>query len=99
MLRDLALSINTDQSLIKRSHDRVRHSGSRTETSGIVVESRESAVQSVDRFPNLDLLRAFAAISVVVYHVIELIAWKEFSHIIPSHNGFASVGSEWTCFS
>jgi peptidoglycan/LPS O-acetylase OafA/YrhL len=32
----------------------------------------------VDHFPNLDLLRAFAAISVVVYHVIELFAWEEF---------------------
>lgn len=29
-------------------------------------------------FPTIDVLRGFAAISVVVYHVIELFAWKDF---------------------
>ena len=29
-------------------------------------------------FENIDLLRAFAAISVLVYHVIELSSWKSF---------------------
>jgi peptidoglycan/LPS O-acetylase OafA/YrhL len=31
-----------------------------------------------DRFENINLLRAFAATAVVVYHVIELMAWKAF---------------------
>ena len=29
-------------------------------------------------FENIDLLRGFAALSVLVYHVIELSAWKDF---------------------
>ena len=30
------------------------------------------------RFKSLDLLRAFAALSVITYHVIELSSWKTF---------------------
>lgn len=29
-------------------------------------------------FPNIDLLRGFAAISVLIYHVIEMTSWKDF---------------------
>ena len=38
-----------------------------------------AAVKS-DYFPGLDVLRGFAAISVVVYHVIELLDWKAFPY-------------------
>jgi peptidoglycan/LPS O-acetylase OafA/YrhL len=39
---------------------------------------KELAGNSI-HFPNIDLLRAFAAISVLVYHVIELTQWVDFT--------------------
>ena len=36
-----------------------------------------------ERFENINLLRAYAAISVVVYHVIELMQWKTFPIVGP----------------
>jgi peptidoglycan/LPS O-acetylase OafA/YrhL len=39
-------------------------------------------------FPGLDLLRGFAAVSVVVYHVIEFFAWHDFPSNIPLASWF-----------
>src|SRR5271157_1591645 len=85
MLRLFSHTPQTDRPPVGPTHARSRPPGHRKASRGHAKASNDREVGSAVMFPGLDLLRAFAAISVVVYHVIELFAWKDF----PSHHPLA----------
>jgi peptidoglycan/LPS O-acetylase OafA/YrhL len=85
MLRYFSHTARADRPPIGPSHAHSRPPDHRTEIRGRAIGSNDRDVGSAGMYPGLDSLRAFAAISVVVYHVIELFAWKDF----PSHNFIA----------
>ncbi len=85
MLRLFSHPAEADRPMVSPSHAGPRPRGPRAKSRGHAKGSDDREVGSAGIFPGLDLLRAFAAVSVVVYHVIELFAWKEF----PRHNPLA----------
>ena len=60
--------------------------------------TRPHRMTSAAHFPLIDLLRGFAAISVLTLHVIALSNWTAFPRGVPSL-GFGSVLWVWTSFS
>lgn len=62
----------------RRSHHHGPHPGLTGVQDSAKTEKYSNHVRKSQHFPMIDVLRGFAALTVIVYHVIEHLAWKDF---------------------